>query len=109
MKVIEASAKWAAENLEKKDRFYIEPMDKTDGLILADGNTAAALGAIYGGVQIVGWYPITPATSLVEKMNYYLPKLRTNKEAKQLTPLSKPKTNSPRWGLRLRRMVWHAP
>lgn len=82
MKVIEASAKWAAENLEKKDRFYIEPMDKTDGLIMADGNTAAALGAIYGGVQIVGWYPITPATSLVEKMNYYLPKLRTNKEGK---------------------------
>ncbi len=82
MNVIEASAKWAAENLEKKDPFFIEPMEKTNGLIMADGNTAAALGAIYGGVQIVGWYPITPATSLVEKMNYYLPKLRTNKEGK---------------------------
>ncbi len=82
MNVIEASAKWAAENLEKKDPFYVEPMDKTDGLIMADGNTAAALGAIYGGVQVVGWYPITPATSLVEKMNYYLPKLRTRADGK---------------------------
>ncbi len=78
MGVIEASAQWAAENLEKKDNFFVEPMDKTDGLIMADGNMAAALGAIYGGVQIVGWYPITPATSLVESMNSYLPKLRTN-------------------------------
>jgi 2-oxoglutarate ferredoxin oxidoreductase subunit alpha len=82
MNVIEASAKWAAENLEKTDKFYVEPMDKTDGLIMADGNTAAALGAIYGGVQIVGWYPITPATSLVEKMSYYLPQLRRDIDGK---------------------------
>ena len=80
MGVIEASAQWAAENLEKKDPFFVEPMDKTDGLIMADGNMAAALGAVYGGVQVVGWYPITPATSLVESMNDYLPKLRINAE-----------------------------
>jgi len=82
MNVIEASAKWAAENLEKKDVYYVEPMDKTKGLIMADGNTAAALGSIYGGVQVVGWYPITPATSLVEKMNAYLPKLRLGEDGK---------------------------
>ncbi|MCP4138970.1 MAG: 2-oxoacid:acceptor oxidoreductase subunit alpha [Chloroflexi bacterium] len=82
MGVIEASAKWAKDNLEKKDNFYAEPMDKTDGLIMSDGNTAAALGSIYGGVQVVGWYPITPATSLVEKMNAYLPQLRTDKNGK---------------------------
>ena len=76
MDVIEASAKWAEENLEKKDNFFVESMDKTEGLIMADGNMAAALGSIYGGVQVVGWYPITPATSLVESMNDYLPKLR---------------------------------
>ncbi len=80
MNIIEASAKWAKENLEKSDDFSLEPMDKTDGLIMADGNTAAALGSIYGGVQVSGWYPITPATSLIEKMNYYLPQLRTAKD-----------------------------
>ncbi|NOY98795.1 MAG: 2-oxoacid:acceptor oxidoreductase subunit alpha [Chloroflexi bacterium] len=81
--IIKASAEWAAANLEKTDPYYLEPMDKTEGLIMADGNTAAALGAIYGGVQVVGWYPITPATSLVEKMNAYLPKLRNTEDGKQ--------------------------
>ena len=43
---------------------------------MTDGNTAGALGAIYGGVQFVAWYPITPATSLAESLNEYLPILR---------------------------------
>lgn len=79
---IKASAGWAAQNLEKSDSFYVEPMEKTRGLIMADGNTAAALGAIYGGVQFVGWYPITPASSLAEMMNEYLPQLRKNADGK---------------------------
>jgi len=83
MGVIEASAIWAAENLEKTDPFYVEPMDKTDGFIMTNGNTAAALGTIYGGVQVVGWYPITPATSLVEMMNAYLPGLRSTEDGKR--------------------------
>ncbi len=76
MGVIEAAAEWAKENLEKKDPYILEPMDATKGYIMADGNTAAALGALYGGVQFVAWYPITPASSLVETMNQYIPKLR---------------------------------
>ncbi|MDI6769137.1 MAG: 2-oxoacid:acceptor oxidoreductase subunit alpha [Anaerolineales bacterium] len=79
---IKSSAEWAAQNLKKSDSFYVEPMDKTSGLIMADGNTAAALGAIYGGVQFVAWYPITPASSLAETMNEYLPQLRKNADGK---------------------------
>src|SRR5581483_2690262 len=48
---VKAAAEWAKANLEKKDPFYLEPMNKTDGLIMADGNTAAAIGSIFGGVQ----------------------------------------------------------
>ena len=33
---------------------------------LMDGNTSSALGALFSGCQFVSWYPITPATSLVE-------------------------------------------
>jgi 2-oxoglutarate/2-oxoacid ferredoxin oxidoreductase subunit alpha len=73
---------WAAGNLVKKDPYYVETMDKTAGMIMSDGNTAAALGAIYGGVQFVGWYPITPATSLAESLNEYLPQLRKNQDGK---------------------------
>ena len=80
--VIKAGAEWAKANLEKKDPFHLEPMNKTDGLIMADGNTAAALGSIFGGVQFVGWYPITPASSLAEGLNDYLPQLRKREDGK---------------------------
>jgi 2-oxoglutarate ferredoxin oxidoreductase subunit alpha len=43
---------------------------------MADGNTAAALGALYGGLQFAAWYPITPATSLAETLNEYVPVFR---------------------------------
>jgi 2-oxoglutarate ferredoxin oxidoreductase subunit alpha len=79
---VKAGAEWAKANLEKKDPFWLEPMNKTDGLIMADGNTAAALGTIFGGVQFVGWYPITPATSVAEALNDYLPQLRKREDGK---------------------------
>ncbi len=79
---VKSGAEWAKANLEKKDSYYLEPMNKTDGLIMADGNTAAALGSIFGGVQFVAWYPITPATSLAEGLNDYLPKLRKREDGK---------------------------
>lgn len=74
--VIQASFDWAAQNLEKRDPYAVEPMDKTDGYILADGNTSAALGAIYGGVQFASWYPITPASSLAEELTLRIGDLR---------------------------------
>ncbi len=80
--VIKASAEWAKNNLEKKDPYSVEPMDKTAGLIMADGNSAAAIGSIYGGVQFVAWYPITPASSLAETLVDYLPMLRKTEEGK---------------------------
>lgn len=79
---LKAGAEWAKANLEKKDPFHLEPMDKTEGMIMADGNTAAALGSIFGGVQFAGWYPITPATSLAEALNDYLPVLRKRDDGK---------------------------
>lgn len=78
--VVKAAYQWATENLEKKDRYITAPMKGTDDYIMTDGNTAAALGSIYGGVQFAAWYPITPATSLAETLNEYLPKLRIDEE-----------------------------
>jgi 2-oxoglutarate/2-oxoacid ferredoxin oxidoreductase subunit alpha len=80
--IIKAAAEWAKENLEKKDPFFVEPMDKTDGMIMADGNTAAAIGSIFGGIQFAAWYPITPASSLAESLNDYLPMLRKRDDGK---------------------------
>lgn len=76
MSVIREAANWASENLEKTDPYRVAPMDRTEGFIMTDGNTASAIGSVYGGVQLATWYPITPASSLAEKLNEYLPKLR---------------------------------
>lgn len=78
--IVKAAFTWAQANVEKKDRYITAKMDGTDGYIMSDGNTAAALGAIYGGIQFSAWYPITPATSLAETLNEYLPKLRKDPE-----------------------------
>jgi 2-oxoglutarate ferredoxin oxidoreductase subunit alpha len=74
--VIKAAYTWTEENLEKRDPYRVESMDATDGFIMTDGNTAGALGAIYGGVHFVSWYPITPASSMPEALSEYLPILR---------------------------------
>ncbi len=50
--------------------------DGNKGKIITEGNTACALGAIYGGVSVICWYPITPSSSLAEALEYYLPRLR---------------------------------
>ncbi|HSM70486.1 MAG TPA: 2-oxoacid:acceptor oxidoreductase subunit alpha [Anaerolineales bacterium] len=82
MGAINAGAEWAQDNLEKKDPYELKSMKKTDGLIMADGNTAAAIGSIFGGAQFVSWYPITPASSLAEAMNDYFPMLRKREDEK---------------------------
>ncbi|MFN2176773.1 MAG: 2-oxoacid:acceptor oxidoreductase subunit alpha [Anaerolineales bacterium] len=74
--VVKTAFNWAEENIVKKDPYKVQELDMTKDYIMADGNTAAALGSIYGGVQFVSWYPITPATSLPEALQEYLPKLR---------------------------------
>ena len=50
------------------------------GKIMVDGNTAAALGAIYGGATVCAWYPITPSTSLAEAFERYCNQLRVGKD-----------------------------
>jgi 2-oxoglutarate ferredoxin oxidoreductase subunit alpha len=78
--VIQIAYDWASQNLVKSDAYRVAPMDATQGYIMADGNTAAALGAIYGGLQFASWYPITPASSLAESLHKYLPMLRKDPE-----------------------------
>ena len=64
----------------KEDPYRVEQMDPLDDYIMTDGNTAGALGSIYGGFQFCSWYPITPATSLVESLGNLAPQLRKDPE-----------------------------
>ena len=58
-------------------------MDATRESILIDGNTAAALGALYAGATVGAWYPITPATSLMEAFRGFCKKYRRDPETKK--------------------------
>ena len=78
--IVKLAADWARDNLEKRDRYSVEAMPPLKDYIMTDGNTAGALGAIYGGFQFCGWYPITPATSLAESLNTFAPRLRKDPE-----------------------------
>ncbi len=85
MEVVNRAYLWARENVLKADPFYVEPMDATEGMIMLDGNAAAALGAVYGGVTLAAWYPITPSTSVIDNLNHYLARLRTDPETGKAT------------------------
>jgi 2-oxoglutarate ferredoxin oxidoreductase subunit alpha len=80
LEMINQAHDWAEENLDLDQPYRIEPRELTQGKILVDGNTAGGLGAIYGGMHFVAWYPITPATSLPEAMLEFAPKLRVDPE-----------------------------
>jgi 2-oxoglutarate ferredoxin oxidoreductase subunit alpha len=58
-------------------------MDATSGHILIDGNTASALGAVYAGATVGAWYPITPATSLMEAFKEFCERYRVDPKTKE--------------------------
>src|SRR6202011_4059160 len=79
---VQAGFNYAQEKLVKQDPFVIEKMDQTAGKIIIDGNAAAGMGAVFAGVTVVAWYPITPSTSLVEATTDLLKKFRVNSDGK---------------------------
>ncbi len=50
--------------------------DEVGDLIFTDGNSAAALGCVYGGATVAAWYPITPSSSVPEAFQKYCDKFR---------------------------------
>ena len=58
--------------------FHLEAMDETRDYVLMDGNTTAALGALYAGATVGAWYPITPSTSLMEAFKGFCEKFRVD-------------------------------
>jgi len=66
---VQASYDWVAANMPKQDGYKFAPMPGNNGdKILITGNESAGLGAVFGGVSVVAWYPITPSTSVVDSI-----------------------------------------
>jgi 2-oxoglutarate ferredoxin oxidoreductase subunit alpha len=76
---------YAAKTFTKTDPFRVERMNGTAGKIIIDGNAACALGAMFAGVTVVTWYPITPSSSLVETLISYMKRFRHDAETGKAT------------------------
>ncbi len=85
MSALKAGYDYAEANFTKQDPFVVEPMNKTQGMILIEGNAAAAIGCMMAGVTVVAWYPITPSSSLPEALIDYLKKYRRDPESGKTT------------------------
>ena len=80
LEVVDVSYVWAAEHLDKRDPYRVEPMTETHGLVLMTGNEAGALGSVFGGVSFAAWYPITPSTGFIDALRAFLPRLRDGED-----------------------------
>jgi 2-oxoglutarate ferredoxin oxidoreductase subunit alpha len=79
---VKAGYDYAQEKLVKQDPYFIEHSNQTAGKIIIDGNAACGMGAVFAGVTVVAWYPITPSTSLIEATADLLKKFRVTPEGK---------------------------
>ena len=77
---LELGRNHARENFTKSDPYVVESRAIEKQRFFMEGNEAVALGCIFGGVQLLAWYPITPSSSLAEGIIGWLPRLRTNDE-----------------------------
>ena len=58
----------------------VERRDAVGDRIFMEGNSAAALGAVYGGASVCAWYPITPSSSVAEAFTAWCRKFRVDPE-----------------------------
>jgi 2-oxoglutarate/2-oxoacid ferredoxin oxidoreductase subunit alpha len=84
-KAVLAGMEFAQQSLTKADPFRVERMNATGNKIIIEGNAAAALGAMFAGVTVVTWYPITPSSSLCETLIDYARRYRIDPETGQAT------------------------
>ncbi|MEO8557669.1 MAG: 2-oxoacid:acceptor oxidoreductase subunit alpha [Rhodospirillales bacterium] len=71
---------WVIENLPYPIGLTLRQVDKVGDRIFLEGNSAAALGAVYGGATVCAWYPITPSSSVAEAFTSWCKRLRTEPE-----------------------------
>ena len=79
-KALQLGYQYAKDHFDCPLPFRLEKMDANRDKILIDGNTATALGAIYAGCTVAAWYPITPATSVMDAFKGFCEQYRKDPE-----------------------------
>jgi 2-oxoglutarate ferredoxin oxidoreductase subunit alpha len=79
VRAMELGRNYAFDYLECPLPLQVRRMNALGNRIMVDGNTAAGLGAVYGGATVCAWYPITPSTSVAEAFERYTGQMRRDK------------------------------
>jgi 2-oxoglutarate/2-oxoacid ferredoxin oxidoreductase subunit alpha len=74
---------YALQNLKCPIGLRLKRSEAVGDRIFVEGNSAAALGAVYGGATVCAWYPITPSSSLAEAFSRHCARYRLDPETKQ--------------------------
>jgi 2-oxoglutarate ferredoxin oxidoreductase subunit alpha len=69
---------WALQNLQCPIGLRVRHAKTVGDRIFVEGNSAAALGAVYGGATVCAWYPITPSSSLADAFTSHCRRLRVD-------------------------------
>ena len=80
IRAISEGRAYAAENWDFDCHFDLEAREKSSDTFLIEGNEAIGLGSIYGGINMLSWYPITPSSSLAESIISWIPKLKEGED-----------------------------
>lgn len=83
IRALEIGFNYADKHFTNQCRIKLKKTNRTGDSILLDGNSATALGALYAGATVVGWYPITPSTSVIEAFQKYSDKYRTDESGRK--------------------------
>lgn len=82
LQALDIGMEYARQHFKKQDDYVLTKGNSNEGKIVIEGNSAAALGCVYGGCTFISWYPITPSSSLVESAESYLSKFRIDSDGK---------------------------
>ncbi len=80
---LELGYNYAKENFAESCKITIKRRDKVNGQMIIDGNSALALGALYAGATVAGWYPITPSTSVIDAFSRFANQYRVDETGKK--------------------------
>jgi 2-oxoglutarate ferredoxin oxidoreductase subunit alpha len=78
VKALRLGRDYALQNLPCPIGLRVKRANNVGAKIFVDGNSAAALGAVYGGATVCAWYPITPSSSLAEAFIKHCQKYRVD-------------------------------
>ncbi|MBA3012056.1 MAG: 2-oxoacid:acceptor oxidoreductase subunit alpha [Proteobacteria bacterium] len=83
IRCLELGFDYASKHFSDVCKLSVKRSDKLSTHILMDGNSATALGAVYSGATVAGWYPITPSTSVIEAFDKFTRQYRLDESKKR--------------------------